>query len=108
MHATGRIAAATAAMAVVEADRSWVLSSPAGDEARFSSDFSRSGPAGGDAGGDAVLGTPDVEFSFDAAPFVAAGVDPARIQGWAFAKVETKDEAGKPIQVDKLLRPFDL
>jgi hypothetical protein len=92
----------------LDADRSWVLSSPAGDEARFSSDFSRSGPAGGDAGGDAVLGTPDVEFSFDAAPFVAAGVDPARIQGWAFAKVETKDEAGKPIQVDKLLRPFDL
>lgn len=50
----------------------------------------------------------DLVFVLDPAPFIAAGVDPAKIQGWAFAKVETKDDAGKTIQVDKLLRPYNL
>ncbi len=50
----------------------------------------------------------DLVFVLDPAPFIAAGVDPAKIQGWAYAKVETKDDAGKAIQVDKLLRPFNL
>ena len=50
----------------------------------------------------------DLVFVLDPAPFAAAGVDPAKIQGWAFAKVETKDDAGKTIQVDKLLRPYNL
>jgi hypothetical protein len=186
-----------------EGERSWVLSSPAGDEVSFASDFSRNNAAAG-----ADLDKPDVEFSFDAAPFLAAGldiaklpkvegmkyeledgmlmyhfelgsdkfppeaaksiegtfaeivrtqrarigyhekldhygiklgggnmlewakdlskndkdlvfvldpapfaaagVDPAKIKGWAFAKVETKDDSGKAIQVDKLLKPFDL
>jgi hypothetical protein len=187
-----------------EEDQAWDLSSPAGDEVLFSSDFSRNAAAGGMADMD----KPDVEFSFDAAPFIAAGldlaklppvegikyeiedgrfmlhfelgseafpsdakkslgatfaeivktqrsrigyhekldhygiklgngnmfewakdlskndkdivwvlnpepfiaagVDPAKIEGWAFAKVETKDDAGKTIFVDKLLKPFDL
>ena len=50
----------------------------------------------------------DLVFVLDPAPFIAAGVDPAKIQGWSFAKVETKDDSGKTIQVDKLLRPFNL
>jgi hypothetical protein len=50
----------------------------------------------------------DLVFVLDPAPFIAAGVDPAKIRGWAFAKVETKDDAGKTIQVDKLLRPYNL
>ncbi len=50
----------------------------------------------------------DLVFVLDPAPFIAAGVDPAKIQGWAFAKVETKNDAGKTIQVDKLLRPYNL
>lgn len=50
----------------------------------------------------------DIVFILDPAPFIAAGVDPARIEGWAYAKVETKDARGKMIQVDKLLKPFDL
>jgi hypothetical protein len=187
-----------------EEDQAWVLSSPAGDEVAFSSDFARNASQGGMAD----MERPDVEFSFDAAPFVAAGldiaklpkaegikyeldegrfmlhfelgqdkfasdakkslaatfaeivrtqrprigyhekldhyglklgngnmlewakdmakndkdlvfvldpgpfiaagVDPAKIGGWAFAKVETKDDSGKAIQVDKLLKPFDL
>ena len=50
----------------------------------------------------------DIVFVLDPAPFIAAGTDPARIEGWAFAKVTVDDENGKPVQVDKLLKPFDL
>jgi hypothetical protein len=50
----------------------------------------------------------DLVFVLDPAPFIAAGVDPAKIAGWAFAKVETKDDSGKTIQVDKILRPYNL
>jgi hypothetical protein len=50
----------------------------------------------------------DMVFVLDPAPFIAAGADPSRIAGWAFAKVTVDDENGKPIQVDKILKPFDL
>lgn len=50
----------------------------------------------------------DIVFVLDPQIFIDAGVDPAAVTGWAFAKVETKDAAGKPISVDKLLKPFDL
>lgn len=50
----------------------------------------------------------DLVFVLDPAPFIAAGVDPSKIQGWTFAKVETRDDAGKTILVDKLLRPYNL
>lgn len=50
----------------------------------------------------------DLVFVLNPAPFIAAGVDPAKIRGWVFAKVETKDDAGKAVFVDKLLKPFDL
>jgi hypothetical protein len=50
----------------------------------------------------------DMVFVLDPAPFIAAGVDPSRIAGWAFAKVTVDDENGKPVQVDKILKPFDL
>lgn len=50
----------------------------------------------------------DIVWVLNPEPFIAAGVDPAKIQGWAFAKVETKDDAGKTIFVDKLLKPFNL
>jgi hypothetical protein len=50
----------------------------------------------------------DIVWVLNPEPFIAAGVDPAKIRGWAFAKVETKDDAGKTIFVDKLLKPFDL
>jgi hypothetical protein len=80
-------------------NEAWSISSPAGDEVLFSADFARSGGIGGSA---------DMEFNCDAAPFIAAGVDPLKIEGWAFAKVETKDDAGKTVFVDKLLKPLDL
>ena len=50
----------------------------------------------------------DMVFVLDPAPLIAAGVDPDKIAGWAFAKVTVDDEDGKPIQVDKILKPFNL
>ncbi|MDP3179227.1 MAG: hypothetical protein Q8M76_15070 [Spirochaetaceae bacterium] len=50
----------------------------------------------------------DIVWVLNPEPFIAAGVDPSKIEGWAFAKVELKDDAGKTILVDKLLKPFDL
>lgn len=50
----------------------------------------------------------DIVWVLNPEPFIAAGVDPAKIEGWIFAKVETKDDKGKTIFVDKLLKPFDL
>jgi hypothetical protein len=50
----------------------------------------------------------DIVFVLNPGPFIAAGADPAKIEGWAFAKVTVDDENGKPVQVDKLLKPFNL
>lgn len=57
---------------------------------------------------DMLTNDKDIVFVLNPEPFIAAGVDPSKIEGWAFAKVETKDDAGKTIIVDKLLRPFNL
>ncbi len=50
----------------------------------------------------------DIVWVLNPDPFIQAGVDPAKVQGWAFAKVELKDDAGKTILVDKLLRPYNI
>lgn len=50
----------------------------------------------------------DIVFVLNPQPFLDAGVDPASVEGWVFAKVETMDDNGKKIQVDKFLKPFDL
>jgi hypothetical protein len=50
----------------------------------------------------------DIVFALNPAPIIAAGADPARIAGWTFTKVTVDDEHGKPAEVDKLLKPFDL
>jgi hypothetical protein len=50
----------------------------------------------------------DIVFVLNPDPFIAAGADPAKIDGWAFGKVTVDDENGKPVQVDKLLKPFNL
>lgn len=49
----------------------------------------------------------DIVFVLNPAPFVAAGVDPSAVAGWVFAKVPV-DVGGKPTEVDKLLKPFNL
>jgi hypothetical protein len=50
----------------------------------------------------------DIVFVLNPEPFIAAGVDPTKIEGWAFVKVTVDDDNGKPIEVDKILKPFDL
>jgi len=50
----------------------------------------------------------DMVFVLNPEPFIAAGVAPDKIDGWAFAKVTVDDENGRPIQVDKILKFFNL
>ena len=50
----------------------------------------------------------DIVFVLNPEPFIRAGADPNRIEGWAFAKVPMEDEKGRMIEVDKILKPFDL
>ncbi len=50
----------------------------------------------------------DIVFVLDPQPFLAAGVDPERVKGWVFAKVETMDEKMKMVEVEKFLKPFEL
>jgi len=50
----------------------------------------------------------DMVFVLDPEPFIAAGIVPDKIEGWTFAKVTVDDANGKPIQVDKILKPFNL
>ena len=50
----------------------------------------------------------DMVFVLNPEPLLAAGVDPAKVQGWAFANVEVKDSAGAMMQVDKFLKPYEL
>jgi len=50
----------------------------------------------------------DIVFALNPQMFIDAGADPAKVEGWAFAKVKVMDAGGKPIEVDKLLKPFNL
>ena len=50
----------------------------------------------------------DLVFVLNPQPLIDAGLDPAKVAGWVFAKVEVKDANGKTEQVDKLLKPFSL
>jgi len=50
----------------------------------------------------------DIVFVLDPKIFIDAGVDPEKIEGWVFAKVTVDDESGKPVQVDKILKPFNI
>ena len=50
----------------------------------------------------------DMVFALNPQVFIDAGVDPTKVEGWVFAKVETMDANGQKIQVDKLLKPFNL
>ena len=50
----------------------------------------------------------DIVWVLNPEPLIAAGVDPAKLATWVFAKVETKDEKGNTDFVDKFLKPFNL
>lgn len=49
----------------------------------------------------------DIVWVLNPEPFIAAGVDPSKVAGWVFGKVEVMDGT-KKVQVEKLLKPFDL
>ncbi|MDR3051805.1 MAG: hypothetical protein LBU67_08815 [Oscillospiraceae bacterium] len=49
----------------------------------------------------------DIVFVLNPEPLIAAGVDPEKASGWAYAQVSI-EENGKTTQVWKLLKPFDL
>jgi hypothetical protein len=57
---------------------------------------------------DMTVNDKDLVFVLNPEPFIDAGVDPNRIEGWVFTKVTVDDENGKPLEVDKILKPFDL
>ena len=50
----------------------------------------------------------DMVFVLNPQPFIDAGVDPAKITEWVFGKVELKDKDGKPMILDKFLKPFNV
>ncbi|MDR2482688.1 MAG: hypothetical protein LBD08_03550 [Treponema sp.] len=57
---------------------------------------------------DMAVNDKDIVFVLNPDPLIAAGIDPNSIAGWIFAKVTVDDADGKPIQVDKILKPFNL
>ncbi|GBU26518.1 hypothetical protein R84B8_00028 [Treponema sp. R8-4-B8] len=50
----------------------------------------------------------DIVFVLNPEPFITAGTNPERIEGWLFTKVTVDDENDRPVQVDKILKPFNL
>ena len=50
----------------------------------------------------------DLVFFLNPEPLIAAGTDPSGIEGWLFTKVTVDDANGKPVEVDKILKSFDL
>lgn len=57
---------------------------------------------------DTATNDKDIVFVLNPEPFIDAGVDPSKLEGWVYAPVETKNEEGKMITVDKFLKPYDL
>lgn len=50
----------------------------------------------------------DIVFILDPKIFIDAGVDPAKVTGWVYAKVEVVGNDGKKVEVDKFLKPFNI
>jgi len=50
----------------------------------------------------------DMVFVLNPQPLIDAGVNPAKMTEWLFAKVPLKDKDGKPILLDKFLKPFNV
>ncbi len=57
---------------------------------------------------DLLTNDKDMVFILNPEPLIKAGLDPTKVKGWVFAKVEILDGAGKTQFVDKLLKPFDV
>ncbi|MDR3230246.1 MAG: hypothetical protein LBT65_02305 [Synergistaceae bacterium] len=50
----------------------------------------------------------DLVFVLDPKILIDAGVDPAKVEGWTFARVPLEDARGRKFEADKFLKPFDL
>ncbi|MDR0765063.1 MAG: hypothetical protein LBE65_05675 [Synergistaceae bacterium] len=50
----------------------------------------------------------DIVFVIDPKIFIDAGVDPLKVEGWAYAKVPLEDARGRKFDAEKFLKPFDL
>lgn len=57
---------------------------------------------------DQVKNDKDMVFVLDPKPFIEAGADPTAIEGWVFGKVKVMDSKGRTVEVDKLLKPYNL
>ncbi|MDR1136969.1 MAG: hypothetical protein LBK91_01485 [Synergistaceae bacterium] len=50
----------------------------------------------------------DIVFVLDPKIFTEAGADPAKVEGWTYAKVPLEDARGRKYEGEKFLKPFDL
>jgi hypothetical protein len=50
----------------------------------------------------------DLVFVLNPEPLVQAGLDPAKLAGWVLGKVKVKDANGQTVEVEKLLKAFNL
>jgi hypothetical protein len=50
----------------------------------------------------------DIVFVLDPKVFIDAGVDPSKVEGWAYAKVPLEDARGRKFEAEKFLKPFNL
>lgn len=50
----------------------------------------------------------DIVFVMNPQPFIRAGVNPQKVEGWVFGKITVEDANGKMVKVDRFLKPFNL
>ncbi|MDR3255413.1 MAG: hypothetical protein LBT31_07575 [Synergistaceae bacterium] len=50
----------------------------------------------------------DIVFVVDPKILVDAGVDPVKVEGWAYSKVPLEDSRGRKYEAEKFLKPFNL
>lgn len=50
----------------------------------------------------------DLVIILNPEPLIEAGVDPTKLEGWAYAEVEMMDENENPIFMFKFLKPFEI
>jgi hypothetical protein len=57
---------------------------------------------------DTTTNDKDYVFVLNPQPFIDAGADVSNVEGWTFDTVTVDDENGKPVEVEKLLKPFSI
>jgi hypothetical protein len=50
----------------------------------------------------------DLVFVLNPKIFIDAGVDPAKVKGWIYAKVPLEDARGRKFEAERFLKPFNL